>query len=66
MKDGKHRYAWSKEAHEKDWNAGVPLVSYCPCCGAEFISQKDQPKKGTHYTDCMWYEGDEPQDANPH
>jgi hypothetical protein len=35
--------------------------SYCPCCGAERINGV-----GECYTDCMFYEGDEPPDANPH
>ena len=62
----KRRDAWSEETIRKEWEAGVPTVSYCGCCGAQFISQINQPKKGQHYTDCMWYGGDEPFDTNPH
>jgi hypothetical protein len=60
------RAAWQEETIKKEWDAGVPMVSYCSCCGAQFISQKDKETKGNHYTDCMWYEGDLPADANPH
>ena len=36
-------------------------ISYCACCGAMRIN-----KVGICYTDCIWYNGDLPPDANPH
>jgi len=41
----KRRDAWSEETIRKEWEAGVPTVSYCGCCGAQFISQINQTKK---------------------
>ncbi len=36
-------------------------ISYCNCCGVIRINGV-----GECYTDCIWYDGDLPPDANPH
>lgn len=49
------------EEFEKTLEENTSNTKYCNCCGAKKIDGV-----GECYTDCMWYDGPLPHDANPH